>query len=76
MPFENGQRLHDLLTDPFKPLWIEGAGHNDMERLAGSEICHRTQDFLAHCQKRLAGRPKMSYQGESDGYDGAALPVF
>eukprot|EP00756_Hemistasia_phaeocysticola_P055373 Hpha_TRINITY_DN31306_c0_g1::TRINITY_DN31306_c0_g1_i1::g.194581::m.194581 len=37
VPCENGRFLHDRCQRPFPPVWVEGAGHNDVERVYGGQ---------------------------------------
>lgn len=43
VPCSNGKALHGSLQRPYKPLWIEGYGHNNMPQ----DVCFRyTKDFV------------------------------
>jgi pimeloyl-ACP methyl ester carboxylesterase len=52
VPWENGQRLLASCQRPFKPLWFDGSGHNDLPRASVERF---VQGFLAE----LARPPKV-----------------
>jgi abhydrolase domain-containing protein 17 len=35
IPPWHGRRLYELAPEPREAFWVEGAGHNDLERVAG-----------------------------------------
>jgi pimeloyl-ACP methyl ester carboxylesterase len=78
VPCENGRRLHSRLTDPFEPLWVIGAGHNDMEYVGGDAMYRRIMSFLEFCEKRrkMRAEQETSSGSASAGYEGKSLPVI
>ena len=47
----NGQALHALAQKPFRPLWLDGYGHND---LPPSDCDAYVRDFLGHLEAAAA----------------------
>jgi fermentation-respiration switch protein FrsA (DUF1100 family) len=45
IPFSNGERLFAAAAEPKKNYWVENAGHNDLEYVAGEELIRRIQKF-------------------------------
>ena len=48
VPHEHGKILQSLLQDPYPPLWLEGAGHNDLEFHYGRQLISTLREFIAH----------------------------
>lgn len=80
VPCENGQRLFETFPNTWTPLWVDGAGHNDMEAVAGSTLLRHQRAFIQKCVENRDRRsneqtvPMSSTAGA--GYQGEALPVF
>lgn len=45
IPFSHGRRLHAAAPAGVRPLWVEGAGHNDLLQEAGSDYWITIRDF-------------------------------
>ncbi len=45
--FWHGQRLFDLANEPKQSFWVKGAGHNDLDYVAGAEYGKALQKFAA-----------------------------
>jgi abhydrolase domain-containing protein 17 len=52
VPVEHGQLLYSLLSNPYPPLWLEGAGHNDIEFHYGRELMATMREFMVHVKLR------------------------
>ena len=52
VPVEHGEMIHSMLQNPFPPLWLEGAGHNDIEYHYGRELIAVMKEFVAHVKLR------------------------
>lgn len=56
VPFSHGKALHQMLLqcrdDTPTPLWVPGAGHNDMEEIAGERMNEAVQGFLRSLELR------------------------
>jgi len=78
VPCSNGRSLHDAFPGSREPLWIEDAGHNDMEQLAGHRMMNSMQEFLVTCESnsRNAEYAQQTSGGPDAGYKGEALPLF
>ena len=51
----HGRRLYEAVPDDRRTaLWVEGAGHNDLERVAGAAYWEALRDFG---RRVAAGRP-------------------
>jgi abhydrolase domain-containing protein 17 len=46
VPCSHGQLLHSLVRRPVSPLWVERAGHNDLEYVAETAYYDRLQRFV------------------------------
>lgn len=46
VPCSHGQLLHSLVRRPVSPLWVERAGHNDLEYVAETAYYDRMQRFV------------------------------
>jgi fermentation-respiration switch protein FrsA (DUF1100 family) len=44
---EHGRKLYELANPPKQFFWVEGAGHNDLEMVAGKAYFKALQDFAA-----------------------------
>jgi pimeloyl-ACP methyl ester carboxylesterase len=44
----HGQVLHSMLKTPFPPLWLEGAGHNNIETNYFSPFSRKLTEFFNH----------------------------
>lgn len=45
IPFYNGERLFEAAPEPKKSYWVDGAGHNDLEWVAGADLLERIKTF-------------------------------
>ena len=50
VPFWHGQRIYALARQPKEAFWVDGAGHNDVAFVAGTEYFRKLQDFAARLQ--------------------------
>lgn len=50
----HGQAIHSLLTHPVPPLWVEGAGHNDIELFR--EFLDRLRKFIYYELDKIKSR--------------------
>lgn len=50
----HGKKLFDLAGEPKKFLWVEGAGHNDLELVAGKKYLEAIKDFASSLQSGAA----------------------
>jgi abhydrolase domain-containing protein 17 len=82
VPCENGQALYEALPNTWTPLWVDGAGHNDMEAVAGPNMLRHTRGFLERCaeirKNKVQGENTVSMTSTSGdaGYQGEPLPLF
>jgi len=78
VPCANGEHLYKTFPNPVEPLWVTGAGHNDMNERAGREMVARLREFLVYCEglRKTSEFQDHTKGGSSAGYEGAALPVF
>eukprot|EP00756_Hemistasia_phaeocysticola_P047968 Hpha_TRINITY_DN22418_c0_g1::TRINITY_DN22418_c0_g1_i1::g.94943::m.94943 len=55
VPVRNGRAIHSKLLQPYPPLWVEGAGHNDVEAiLGGKEYYASIRKFVLSLRKKVA----------------------
>lgn len=47
VPFSHGEEIHGMLQKPHPPLWIDGAGHNDMIEVL-ELYNYNTRQFIAN----------------------------
>lgn len=45
VPFWHGKKMYELSNPPKDYLWVEGAGHNDLEPVAGERFWRKIKDF-------------------------------
>jgi fermentation-respiration switch protein FrsA (DUF1100 family) len=45
IPFWHGARLFELVNSPKKNLWVDGAGHNNLKRVAGEQYVRTLEAF-------------------------------
>jgi abhydrolase domain-containing protein 17 len=45
IPFRNGERLFEAAPGPKENFWVDGAGHNDLEWVAGENLIQRIKAF-------------------------------
>jgi abhydrolase domain-containing protein 17 len=50
IPIWHGRKLHELANEPRRFVAIEGAGHNDLEMVAGKTYVNALRDFAASIQ--------------------------
>src|SRR3954470_985076 len=48
IPFRNGERLFEAAPGSKSNYWVEKAGHNDLEWVAGEELFERIKTFSDH----------------------------
>jgi len=79
VPFAHGSELQEMLEKPHRPVWVDGAGHNDLMLVARHQITSAIHDFLSKCQQDAPRDPIRNLGAQStddDGYQGKALPLF
>eukprot|EP00658_Telonema_sp_P-2_P084807 TRINITY_DN9516_c0_g1_i1.p1 TRINITY_DN9516_c0_g1~~TRINITY_DN9516_c0_g1_i1.p1 ORF type:complete len:291 (-),score=62.07 TRINITY_DN9516_c0_g1_i1:161-1033(-) len=78
VPFSHGEELHRLMKKPHDPVWIDGAGHNDLLEVAGTQIQAAIAKFLEACQKDASDAVAYQHQNldGDEGFRGEAMPVF
>lgn len=47
IPLRHGERLYAAAPDPKRPLWIDGADHNNLADVAGARYGHALHEFRA-----------------------------
>lgn len=55
IPFVQGRKLFDALPGPKRPVWIEGAGHNNIFQVAGGQIM---REIVAFAQTLPPAEPR------------------
>lgn len=50
----HGSKLYELANQPKQLLWVEGAGHNDLEMVAGKKYLETIKDFASSLQSGTA----------------------
>eukprot|EP00456_Euglypha_rotunda_P011563 TRINITY_DN13052_c0_g1_i6.p1 TRINITY_DN13052_c0_g1~~TRINITY_DN13052_c0_g1_i6.p1 ORF type:complete len:266 (-),score=0.17 TRINITY_DN13052_c0_g1_i6:20-817(-) len=58
VPFSHGQFLQEHFQNAVPPLWVEGAGHNDILALAKDEYMQRATDFISYIYSNRDRRPR------------------
>jgi fermentation-respiration switch protein FrsA (DUF1100 family) len=48
----HGQKLYDLANEPKQSFWVKGAGHNDLDLVAGAGYIETLQKFAALLESR------------------------
>lgn len=48
VPISHGKGLFDLVPNPYKPFWVEGGGHNNLEIIAREPFFQRLADFIKY----------------------------
>lgn len=81
VPCENGQTLYEALPNTWTPLWVDGAGHNDMEHVAGPNMQRHIRAFLDKCAEIRRVRDNtnvttVTMSSADAGYQGEPLPLF
>lgn len=76
VPCHNGRKLYQELEKQYDPLWVQGAGHNDMEYHAGALMRQHLQGFINTLKKKKASQKNNQCIGKYDGYQGKPLPVM
>jgi fermentation-respiration switch protein FrsA (DUF1100 family) len=56
--FWHGQKLFALANEPKQSFWVQGAGHNDLDLVAGAEYGKALQKFLALLEGRASSGEK------------------
>jgi fermentation-respiration switch protein FrsA (DUF1100 family) len=47
VPFRHGQMLHEASKNKYPPFYVDGAGHNNLEKYA-PDYLDRIRDFINH----------------------------
>lgn len=78
VPFSHGEHLYSMLKKPHEPLWVEGAGHNDLLEIGTHSIPRSIRGFLDSCVEdlRRAEKETASNLRGDEGYQGKELPLF
>jgi len=53
----HGQKLFDLANQPKQSFWVKGAGHNDLDFVAGAGYAKALQDFAVLLENRRSDEP-------------------
>ena len=64
VPFYHAEELHKATKHKYPPYYVDGAGHNDVEKFA-SEYLNRINEFIEYVDKFIEDRDSM--QAESQG---------
>lgn len=56
IPVSHGRALFSAAREPKRALWVEGAGHNDLVRVAGRAYIDEIVEFARDARQRAAGR--------------------
>ena len=49
IPYEQGRRLFDAAPKPKRFYEVEGAGHNDLDRVGGDDYLRALRGFVKNC---------------------------
>lgn len=49
IPFRHGEALHAAAREPKRALWIDGAGHNNLDEIAGARLSVALEEFVRLC---------------------------
>lgn len=64
VPCLHGQELHTKLRLPYRPLWIDGRGHNDMP----NDVCFDyTAEFLRHLEGKRGASASVTKETQQKG---------
>jgi fermentation-respiration switch protein FrsA (DUF1100 family) len=66
VPFWHGAELYALAHEPKSRLWIDGAGHNDLEEVAGPRYAKALHAFAVSLEKRTNSSTSEGHVGRSD----------
>jgi len=76
VPCYHGELLHSYLQKPWPPLWLENAGHNDIEFYYGNEVMKHMKTFVAHLKENAIPIPKQTKEQSAESLSQVAEQII